>query len=201
MSSNPAEILQDKLRDLVRRAPKIAGRVAVSQFQENIRRRGGTMNGGSVEKFQERKYETQKQKGKRILTITGNMVDSIRIISTSGNSVTMGISQGDIAKYARMHQEGGTITVTPKMKKFFWAMYYQSSGKVTTTEKGAIRKTKSNLQLTGDAAFYHAMALKRAGSKITIPKREFMRFTPDVIKEIHDEFKYEIDKIIQQFKS
>jgi len=200
MSTNPADILQIKLRDFVRRAPKIAGRYAVQQFQDNIRRRGGVPVDGSLDKFQERRYETQKQRGKKILMITGNLVDSIRIISTGANSVIVGISQGDIAKYARIHLMGGKITVTPKMKKFFWAMYFNSAGKVKTTEKGAVRKTKANEQLTGDASFWRKMALKRVGSQITIPKREFMRFTPDIEKGILREFHFEIDKIIQDFK-
>lgn len=171
MSNNPAEILQGKLRDFVRRAPKIAGRYAVQHFQDNIRRRGGVPVNGSLDRFAERTYETRRQKGKKILMIKGNLVDAIRIISLSSNTVNLGISQGDIGKYARIHMEGGTITVTPKMKKFFWAMVYQNSSRIGKTEKGVARKTKANEQLMGDAAFWKAMALKKTGSQIRIPKR------------------------------
>lgn len=33
--------------------------------------------------------------------------------------------------YASIHNEGGEITVTAKMKRFFWAMYRQSSNAIT----------------------------------------------------------------------
>ncbi len=40
--------------------------------------------------------------------------------SINGNSIHFSSSRPD----ASLHNEGGEIAVTPKMKKFFWAMYY-----------------------------------------------------------------------------
>jgi len=64
-----------------------------------------------------------------------------------------------------MHLMGGTITVTPKMKSFFWAMYYQSAGSVKKTSTGKVSRSKSNIQATGDAAFWQAMALKKQAQR------------------------------------
>lgn len=37
--------------------------------------------------------------------------------------------------YAAIHNEGGTITVTTKMQRFFWAKYYEASGGQTFSVK------------------------------------------------------------------
>ena len=42
--------------------------------------------------------------------------------------------------YAALHNEGGQMVVTPKMKRYFWAMYYKASG-------GLTHNTKSNRRL------------------------------------------------------
>ena len=195
MSINPAEILERKLQDFIRRAPKIAGVYAVEQFRLNIRKRGGVFVNGNLDEFTPRGYETARTRGKKLLLGTGNMVDSIQLISLMQNQVIFGISQRDIAKYAKMHLMGGTVTVTPKMKSFFWAMYFQAQGNIKTTKRGKQSKVKSSSQAAGDAGFWKAMALKKVGSKINIPKREFMRLTPDLEKGIYQEFEYEINKI------
>ena len=39
--------------------------------------------------------------------------------------------------YASIHNEGGTITITRKMQRFFWAKYY---------ENGGIKKTKTEVR-------------------------------------------------------
>lgn len=86
--------------------------------------------------------------------------------------------------YAEIHNNGGQITVTAKMKSYFWKRYYEATGKVGYTGKGEKRKTKKNATLDSEAAFYKAMALKKAGSKINIPRRQFIGDDPEVLKII-----------------
>lgn len=63
--------------------------------------------------------------------------------------------------YANIHNSGGTITVTAKMKGFFWYRYRLASG--------------NNIKnINAEAAFWKAMALKRVGSVIKIEKRQFI---------------------------
>jgi phage gpG-like protein len=76
--------------------------------------------------------------------------------------------------YASIHNEGGVITVTEKMKKYFWAMYYKSSGAVSTTKKGEARNTNRNKTMALEASYWKAMALKKVGSKIKIEQRQFI---------------------------
>lgn len=68
--------------------------------------------------------------------------------------------------YAEIHNEGGEITVTPKMKKYFWAMY--------------MREGKTGIE----AEQYKAMALKSVGSKMKIEERRFIGDHPEVRKAI-----------------
>ena len=53
---------------------------------------------------------------------------------------------------------------------------------------GAPRNNKRNRALTAEAEFYRAMAMKKAGSKITIPKRQFIGNHPDLEKLLKEIF-------------
>lgn len=79
--------------------------------------------------------------------------------------------------YAAIHNEGGTITVTEKMKKYFWAMY---------------AKTK--------LPSYKRMALMKVGKKIKMPKRQFIgnhaRVDRAVERCIDDNVKYFLESSI-----
>jgi hypothetical protein len=77
--------------------------------------------------------------------------------------------------YARIQNEGGTIVVTRKMQKFFWAMYYSLAGRQTFSVKTkAVNGSKKNQALSNEAGYWKAMALKKVGSKIIIPERRFI---------------------------
>ncbi len=80
--------------------------------------------------------------------------------------------------YAAIHNEGGTITITPKMKRFFWAKYYELGGKIRYKKSGGM--SKSSMRLSEEAEMYHALALKKVGSTITIPERRFIGEAPEV---------------------
>lgn len=107
---------------------------------------------------------------------------------------------------AALHNEGGTLVVTAKMKKFFWAMYYKVSGAITQKKDGTARKTKRNETLTQEAAYYKGMALMKIGEKIKIPQRQFIGWHPqleNIVKQIVDdnvqELAKEIEDTLQQF--
>ena len=100
---------------------------------------------------------------------TGALRKSIRATS-SDHSITFMSS----LPYASIHNEGGEITVTEKMKRFFWAMYYKSSGAIAKTAKGEARQTSRNKTMVLEASYWKGMALKKAGSKIKIEKRQFI---------------------------
>lgn len=116
---------------------------------------------------------------------------------------------------ASMHNEGGKITVTAKMKKYFWAMYINVAGieknesgktdwKNTTKIKkglnGSYKLTKSNKVVASEAEQWKALALMKEGDKITIPQRQFIGDHPEVRKAIErcaDQTFQEIDEYMK----
>ena len=76
--------------------------------------------------------------------------------------------------YAALHNEGGQITVTAKMKRFFWAMHLKAKKALGVKKDGTPRANKANARLSQEAEYWKAMALMKVGKRITIPKRQFV---------------------------
>mgnify|MGYP002621452394 CR=1 FL=1 len=105
-------------------------------------------------KWPKTKYANNKGS---LMMRTGNLRQSISS-QVEGSSIRFKSS----APYASIHNNGGEITVTAKMKKFFWAMHYKSAGAVTG--KGG----KRDDALNAEAQKWKAMALMKVGSTIKI---------------------------------
>lgn len=155
------------------------------------------------EKWARRKYNDDESRG--LLVQSGTLRRSIIAKVTDRDSVLFQTT----VPYARIHNEGGTITVTSRMKKYFWWKYITivgskrpKAGTATTyserfqrKKNGELRNNKRNRELTEEAKFYRTMALKKVGSKITIPKRQFIGNHPDLeklLKEIAEKNAIEI---------
>ena len=144
------------------------------EFDRNFERQGFFS-----EAWQRRKSPTRP--GGSILIDTGKLRRSIHSRSTD-NSITF---YSDLP-YAEIHNDGGEITVTEKMKRFFWAKYYATTGSFGRKKNGELRKDKRTVQLSGEAEFWKHMALMRVGSKITIPRRQFLGYSPEVEKAVRE---------------
>lgn len=99
--------------------------------------------------------------------------------------------------YAEIQNEGGKITVTAQMKRYFWARFYKATGGMTKTKSGKTSNNKRNRDLNQEAQFWKAMALMKVGSKITIPSRRFIGEHPQVdkaVKSIVDDNVQELNK-------
>lgn len=140
------------------------------------------------EKWTRRKFNDDESRG--LLAREGTLRRSIKdgIAVTDHDSVVFSSS----VPYAAIHNEGGTITVTRKMKRYFWYRYMLIMGskrsrpdKPKFTERlqrkknGELRDNRKNRELTEEAKFCKFMALKKAGSKIIIPKRQFIGMHPE----------------------
>lgn len=90
------------------------------------------------------------------LNNTGTLRNSIQSVIT-GNRLKFTSSE----PYAAIHNEGGTITVTKQMNAFFWAKFKE----------------------TGQP-HWKRLALVKVGSKLTIPKRQFIGTSPEVERTI-----------------
>lgn len=102
-------------------------------------------------------------------------------------------------EYAAIHNDGGTITVTAKMKRYFMAKFIETKGSMSRTKKGKLSKNKRNQGLSREAQFYLAMAHKQEGSQIRMPKRRFMGNHPVLTKKISDIIYNELKKIIYEY--
>ena len=102
--------------------------------------------------------------------------------------------------YASIHNEGGEITVTKKMKSYFWAMFYQASGGISFSIKTkAAAKTKKNAALSIEAQQFKALALMPIGKKIKIPSRRMIGDHPrikEVISGVIDQNLKDLNDII-----
>jgi len=128
---------------------------------------------------------------------TGNLRRSIRHM-LAGYEIIFTSS----AIYAALMNEGGEVKVTPRMKKFFWAMYYKTSGAVTyNTRSRGVAKTKRNTRLQAEAENWKALALKKVGDTLKFPARRFIgqhQQVDEAVQRASDAFMQEVDEQIKQ---
>ena len=133
--------------------------------------------------FNERWARRKYNDGKGSLMIrSGALMKSLRARRSA-----RGLTFYSNLAYASIHNDGGEIKVTRQMKRYFWAMYYKYAGKVKILKSGKRSRSKSSLSNNATAEFYKALALKKVGSTIKIPQRQFLGNAPQVevlIREI-----------------
>ncbi|ASZ11083.1 hypothetical protein KTO58_19825 [Chitinophaga pendula] len=87
--------------------------------------------------------------------------------------------------YASIHNEGGVIKITTRMKRFFWAMYYKAEGAVSYRVSDRKRtNSQRNRKLTAEGEFWKALALMKVGEKIKVPQRRFIGQHPHVDRAV-----------------
>ena len=154
----------------------------------------GFKKGGWTDKsFQEWKPRKSPLGGQKVLIgkdNTKNLMQSIRTVEKNQNRVRTG---SDL-EYAETHNEGAEITVTANMKKFWWAKYDELSGKVKKTNTGKMSRAKANLRANAKAEYCKNMALMKVGSKIKIPKRQFIGESQTLMKQFDEWFAAEVEK-------
>lgn len=151
-----------KYGDLFNDFSLIAGEEAVKLFQENFTEQG--WQGATFEPWKRKTvadgYNTLMSKNQNSLQ------QSIHVAYRTEKQVV--IATGDKKPYARIHNEGGTIhiPVTDKVRKWGWAMFYETGNKM-----------------------YKGIALtKKSTLKVVMPKRQFMGNTPELQKRIETTF-------------
>lgn len=116
-----------------------------------------------------------------ILVATGRLRRSIQSQTTADSIVFFSTEP-----YAAIHNEGGEITVTSKMKRYFWHRYYEATGSFGRKKDGSPRQDKRTLRLGTEAEFWKWMALKKVGTKIRIPRRRFLGMSPEVEQSVRE---------------
>lgn len=146
------------------------------------------------EAWQRRKSPTRQ--GGHILVDTGRLRRSIQSRTTE-NSITFFTNE----PYAAIHNEGGEIVVTKKMKGYFWHKYYETVGSFNRKKDGSRSNNKRTVQLSEEAEFWRFMALKKAGTTIKIPRRRFLGTSPEVEKAVREIIEENITEYINfEFK-
>ncbi|TGG40527.1 phage morphogenesis protein [Duncaniella freteri] len=104
-----------------------------------------------------------------LLMVSGDMRKA-----TQGEVSGNGVRFSSAMPYTNLHNEDGKITVTAKMKRYFWAKFMQT-------------KDES----------WRRMALMKVGKVITMPERRFIGDGPDTQRIIREA----IDRNLQQFNT
>ena len=131
------------------------------EFDRNFERKGFFSD-----KWKPRAYDYSRGS---LLMVSGDMRKA-----TQGEVSGDGVRFSSAMPYASIHNEGGKITVTAKMKRYFWAKFMQT-------------KDES----------WRRMALMKVGKVITMPERRFIGDGPDTQRIIREA----IDRNLQQFNT
>lgn len=92
--------------------------------------------------------------------------------------------------YADIQNNGGEVEITAKMKRYFWAMYYKAIG----TAKG--RKGATQKDFSVEAEHWKALALKKVGDKLKIPKRQFIGDHTEVKRMVNDIVNFNMKELL-----
>ena len=182
----------NQIDNLMRRQmPVLAGQMAVSHFKANFRQ-GGFVNNG-LQAWQKSK-RIGKAKGaegsyKTLLSGRNHLYNSTNYIPGDAR-VTI---QNNV-EYAAIHNEGGTIesnpTVTPKMKKFAWAKYYEALNG---------QKPNKNTPIPEDAQRWRNLALTKKTKlniRAVMPKRQFIGESKELNDKIQAKLEEKLERIL-----
>lgn len=121
--NNNAKHFNQFLKDyavLKAKLPRMFGIEAVNLFKENFDAEGFIAGEGRLQKWE----KTKRYTGRKTLTKTRRLRRGIKIMSASKTQVRVGVDSS--IKYAKIHNFGGQIEITPKMRRYFWAMFKQT---------------------------------------------------------------------------
>lgn len=190
---------QKELDTLMRRKlPVKVGRMAKDHYQDNFRK-GGFVNGG----LQRWPVTKRQQSGSKSAAAGYGPLLSRRNHLFSSVKYTPGDYRVRVAndvKYAPLHNWGGEThqTVTPRMRKFAWAMYYKAVGIRKKAAKGKRKGKTRQGELPPEAGMWKGLALTRKKKlKVKIPQRQFIGESTELNKQIRQTVETEIRNILK----
>ena len=107
--------------------------------------------------------------GGSILIDTGKLRQSI-----SSRTTDSSITFCSTLPYAAIHNDGGEIKVTARMKRFFWHKYHEATGSFGRKKNGERRNDKRTVQLSTEAEFWKHMALMKEGKTSRYRAADFL---------------------------
>lgn len=187
-----SELIKSRSRELDRlirrQLPIKIGRMAKDHYQDNFRK-GGFVNRGLQKWPTTRRQQSGSTSAAAsygpLLSWHNHLFGSIKYVPGDYR-----VTVSNDLPYADIHNQGGTVspTVTPKMRRFAWYMYYKVSGRNSKGQKG---KKKSQTQ--AQAEFWRNLALTRKQKlAVKIPKRQFIGESAELTQHINEKIKQEI---------
>lgn len=176
----PVKKIEQHFRQVLMYAPTMLGNDAVNFFLDSWKRQGWL--GDGLQPWRKRSSKAKRNSGRAILMDTGRLRRSIRIISVSTGTVTVGTD----VPYARAHNEGfrGVVNVKAHSRNRY-KKAKEGTGKFT--KKGTERmKTVQRVSSTG--------MVKAHTRKVNIPKRQFMGESPYLTKQLARRLQAELMK-------
>jgi phage gpG-like protein len=170
-----------QMQELNRRFPKAVGVMAVEFYKQSFTR-GGFIENGAVEKWKERKSKDKNKKRRAILVQSGRLKRSIRMIRYGYGFVVVG---SDVP-YAKIHNEGGTINTTARVKQFSRRKY------------SAVYSVRSRKRLKNKRTLSGYSTVRAHSRKINtrMPKRQFMGYSNFLNRRIQMNLNIEIKRIL-----
>lgn len=163
--------------------PRHIGKIAVDHFKDNFRKGGFVNNGLTAWDKPKRFSETGKSAGSKYSTLLSSRNELFNSISYDAKNNIVYIRSDK--EYSQIHNEGGTINstipITPKMRKFAWAMHYnETGGEGDSKWKGLALTKKDSLNLT-----------------INMPQRQFIGESKELNQTITELIEKHLKKILE----
>lgn len=189
-------IIQKQVKELLlqkdRVLPVKVGRAVRDSIRENFRKGGFYGAAWSPPMRIEQGFDSGPGYG-TLLSGTNHLMMSTDYFPEPGR-----VTIQNTLVYAQIHNDGGEITVTKRMKGFFWSQYYKKGLVGGMYERGKGKKSKQKAEaFNKEAEFWRNMALKKVGSTIKIPQRQFMGEHPEVDRIIREIINNELSKFAQ----
>jgi hypothetical protein len=164
------EVIQ-KYRKLLAKSKDAIGLIAVELFNESFQKQGQIMGNGVVKDWPKRGFAPPSQTSRFLLLKRGTLRRSIKHRKKAN-----GVEIQSNTPYSVLQNDGGEIIVTPKMRRFFWAMYFKHANKLTynIADKSMV-DNKRNQKQNAEAEFWIKMAMAKT---ITVKARPFVYDTP-----------------------
>ena len=180
-----------------RKMPIMVGRMAKDHFQDNFRQ-GGFVNGG-LHPWQE--AERRKKGGKSAASKKGTLLSSRNHLFNSIKYIPGDacVRVTNNVEYAALHNNGGTIspTVTPKMRGFAWAQYFEAAG-ITKGMKPEKRKAIEE-SLPEDTLKWKRLALtKKKKLSVRMPQRQFMGDSQELDEKVKGLIDQKVTEILNK---
>lgn len=198
-----SDLIRSKRREvdaLMRRTMPIrAGNLAKRHYQDNFRKSGFVNDG--LHPWPKTKRQTAggtaaANRHGPLLSTRNHLFNSVRYVPGDYR-----VKIVNDVPYAPVHNWGGETSpaVTPKMRRFAWAMYYKTGGKPKTGTKGRESAGKGQPgSVSPEAAKWRALALtKKKRLHIRIPQRQFIGPSRELEERIRADVETQIESVLK----